>query len=138
MYAFNYHRAKTVADALKLYKKAKDPKFLAGGHTLIPTLKQRLARPSDLIDLNGIATLKGIKTSKSAVVVGALTRHVEVSSSATVKKAIPALAALAEEIGDPQVRHRGTIGGSIANSDPAADYPDNRRCIPGFDPREQA
>ena len=123
MYAFNYHRAKTVADALKLYKKAEDPKFLAGGHTLIPTLKQRLARPSDLIDISGIATLKGIKVSKTAVTIGALTPHVEVATSSAVKKAIPALAGLAEEIGDPQVRHRGTMGGSVANSDPAADYP---------------
>ena len=91
MYAFNYHRAKSVAEALKLYKKAKDAKFLAGGHTLIPTLKQRLASPSDLIDLNGIAALKGIKATKAAVVVGALTPHAEVATSVAVKKAIPVL-----------------------------------------------
>jgi aerobic carbon-monoxide dehydrogenase medium subunit len=91
--------------------------------TLIPTLKQRLARPSDLIDLGRIAELKGIKREGNAVVIGAMTRHVEVATSDVVKSAIPALAHLAEGIGDPQVRNRGTIGGSIANNDPAADYP---------------
>ncbi len=91
--------------------------------TLIPTLKQRLARPSDLIDLGGIAELRGIKRESNAVVVGAMTRHVEVATSDAVKGAIPALAQLAGMIGDPAVRNRGTIGGSIANNDPAADYP---------------
>jgi len=102
---------------------AAEGKFLAGGMTLIPTLKQRLAKPSDVVDLAKIGDLKGIKKDGSSIVVGAMTRHVEVATSDVVKGAIPALAALAEGIGDPQVRHRGTIGGSIANNDPAADYP---------------
>jgi carbon-monoxide dehydrogenase medium subunit len=91
--------------------------------TLIPTLKQRLASPSDLIDLGGISELSGISEKGGAIVIGATTTHAEVAASKTVKSKIPALAALAEGIGDPQVRHRGTIGGSIANNDPAADYP---------------
>ena len=96
---------------------------LAGGQTLIPTLKQRLANPSDVIDLGGIAGLGGVRREGDAIVVGAMTRHAEVASSAEVRNAIPALAALADGIGDPQVRNAGTIGGSIANADPAADYP---------------
>ena len=91
--------------------------------TLVPTLKQRLANPSDLIDLAAIAELKGIKVDGTGVTIGAMTTHGEVAHSAEVKKAIPALAVLAEGIGDPQVRNRGTIGGSISNNDPAADYP---------------
>lgn len=123
MYDFNYHRPKSLADAAKLLGSAEDPKLVAGGMTLIPTLKQRLARPSDLIDLAGVGDLKGIKREGNAIVIGAMTRHAEVAASAEVKKAIPALAVLADGIGDPQVRNRGTIGGSLANSDPAADYP---------------
>jgi len=121
MYNFNYHKPQSLADAAKLGA-AEEAKFLAGGMTLIPTLKQRLAKPSDLVDLAKIAELKGIKRDGNAVVIGAMTRHVEVATSDVVK-AIPALAHLAEGIGDPQVRNRGTIGGSIANNDPAADYP---------------
>jgi carbon-monoxide dehydrogenase medium subunit len=122
MYNFNYHKPTSLADAAKLGA-AEEAKFLAGGMTLIPTLKQRLAKPSDLVDLAKIAELKGIKRDGNAVVIGAMTRHVEVATSDVVKGAIPALAHLAEGIGDPQVRNRGTIGGSIANNDPAADYP---------------
>ncbi|MCW5749929.1 MAG: xanthine dehydrogenase family protein subunit M [Alphaproteobacteria bacterium] len=123
MYAFNYHRPGSLAEATKLIAANTEAKLLAGGQTLIPTLKQRLAQPGDVIDLGGIAELKGIKVEGGSVVIGAMTRHGEVASSAEVKKAIPALAALAGGIGDPQVRNLGTIGGSIANSDPAADYP---------------
>jgi aerobic carbon-monoxide dehydrogenase medium subunit len=123
MYNFEYQRAQSVADAAKALSAKEEAKLLAGGMTLIPTLKQRLARPSDLIDLGRIAELKGIKREGNAVVIGAMTRHVEVATSDVVKSAIPALAHLAEGIGDPQVRNRGTIGGSIANNDPAADYP---------------
>ncbi len=123
MYAFTYHRPKTVAEAVSLLKGAADGKFLAGGHTLLPTLKQRLASPSDLIDLGAIAELGGIREEGDRLVIGATTTHAEVAGSDVVKAAIPALAHLAEEIGDPQVRNRGTIGGSIANNDPAADYP---------------
>jgi aerobic carbon-monoxide dehydrogenase medium subunit len=123
MYNFEYQRAQNVADAAKALSGKEEAKLLAGGMTLIPTLKQRLAKPSDLIDLGRIAELKGIKREGNAVVIGAMTRHVEVATSDVVKSAIPALAHLAEGIGDPQVRNRGTIGGSIANNDPAADYP---------------
>jgi carbon-monoxide dehydrogenase medium subunit len=96
---------------------------MSGGMTLIPTLKQRLAKPSDVVDLNGIKDLAGIKVDGSGVTVGGMTRHFDVASSADVKKAIPALAYLAGHIGDPAVRNRGTMGGSVANNDPAADYP---------------
>lgn len=123
MYAFNYHRPASLADAAKLLGSATDGKFLAGGQTLLPTLKQRLASPSDLVDLNGIAELNGITVSGGSVTIGATTRHAAVAASAEVKKAIPALAALAGGIGDPQVRNMGTMGGSLANNDPAADYP---------------
>jgi carbon-monoxide dehydrogenase medium subunit len=123
MYDFAYHKPKSVADAVALLKKSGEGKAVAGGMTLIPTLKQRLARPSDVVDLNGVAELRGIKADGNGVTIGAMTRHAEVASSADVKKTIPALAGLAEHIGDNQVRNRGTIGGSVANSDPAADYP---------------
>jgi len=123
MYNFEYQRPQSVADAAKAVAGKDDAKLLAGGMTLIPTLKQRLAKPTDLVDLGRIAELKGIKRDGNAVVIGAMTRHVDVATSDVVKTAIPALAHLAEGIGDPQVRNRGTIGGSIANNDPAADYP---------------
>jgi aerobic carbon-monoxide dehydrogenase medium subunit len=123
MYDFNYHKPKSVDDAAKLIASHGEAKLVAGGMTLIPTLKQRLASPSDLIDLGAIASLQGIKREGNALVIGAMTKHADVASSAEVKKAIPALADLADGIGDPQVRNRGTIGGSVANADPAADYP---------------
>jgi carbon-monoxide dehydrogenase medium subunit len=123
MYNFEYHRPQSVADAAKQLGSAEEAKLVAGGMTLIPTLKQRLARPSDLVDLGRIAELKGIKREGDALVIGAMTRHADVASSDVVKGAIPALAHLADGIGDPAVRNRGTIGGSIANNDPAADYP---------------
>src|SRR5690349_5894684 len=123
MYNFNYQRPQSVADAAKAIAGKDEAKLLAGGMTLIPTLKQRLAKPSDLVDLGRIAELKGIKRDGNAIVIGAMTRHADVASSDVVKSAIPALAQLAGGIGDPQVRNRGTIGGSLANNDPAADYP---------------
>ncbi len=123
MYDFQYHKAKTVAEAAGLVAKAAEGKLVAGGMTLIPTLKLRLAKPSDLVDLGGISELKGIKQDGNAVVIGSMTRHIEVAESAEVKQAIPALAQLAAHIGDPAVRNRGTLGGSISNNDPAADYP---------------
>lgn len=123
MYNFDYHRPKSVADAVAALKKASDGKLVAGGQTLIPTLKMRLAQPSDLIDLSGVAELRGIKVEGKTATIGAMTKHAEVASSADVQRAIPALASLASEIGDPQVRNLGTLGGSIANNDPAADYP---------------
>ncbi len=123
MYEFEYHKPSSVADAAAACKGASDGTFMAGGQTLIPTLKQRLASPSDVIDLGGISELSGIRQDGNDLVIGAMTTHAEVASSATVQQAIPALAALAEGIGDPQVRNCGTIGGSVANNDPAADYP---------------
>lgn len=123
MYEFEYRKPASVADAVSALKAADDGKLVAGGMTLIPTLKQRLASPSDLVDLGGIGELKGITASGDTVTIGAMTTHAAVAASADVKKAIPALAELAGNIGDPQVRHRGTIGGSVANNDPAADYP---------------
>jgi aerobic carbon-monoxide dehydrogenase medium subunit len=123
MYQFNYHRPSSVRQAVSLLAKNEDAKFLAGGHTLLPTMKQRLAAPSDLIDLGAIDALKGIELKGRTLHIGATTSHAEVASSDTVREAIPALAVLAGQIGDPHVRHRGTIGGSIANNDPNADYP---------------
>jgi aerobic carbon-monoxide dehydrogenase medium subunit len=123
MYNFDYQQPQSVADAAKAIAGKDEAKLLAGGMTLIPTLKQRLAKPSDLVDLGRIAELKGIKRDGNAIVIGAMTRHADVASSDVVKSAIPALAQLAGGIGDPQVRNRGTIGGSLANNDPAADYP---------------
>ncbi len=122
MYDFAYHRPSSVADAVKLLADP-DAKAISGGHTLLPALKHRLNKPSALVDLSGIAELKGIKRVGNAIVIGALTRHVEVATSAEVAAAIPALAYLAGHIGDVQVRNRGTIGGSVSNNDPAADYP---------------
>jgi carbon-monoxide dehydrogenase medium subunit len=122
MYAFEYQRAKTVAEAVAALAKS-GGKPLAGGQSLVGAMKLRLANPGTLVDLSGIAELKGIKKEGDAVVIGALTTHAEVAASSVVKQAIPALAALAAGIGDRQVRNRGTLGGSLANNDPAADYP---------------
>lgn len=123
MYETNYHRAKTASEAVKLIKAADDGKFIAGGHTLLPTMKARLAAPSDLVDLRHIGDLSGIKVSGKNVSIGAGTTHAEVASNAKLAKVCPAVCALAGNIGDPHVRHLGTIGGSLANNDPAADYP---------------
>jgi carbon-monoxide dehydrogenase medium subunit len=123
MYDFAYHRPKSVADAIALLKGNEEARPMSGGMTLIPTLKQRLARPSDVVDLGGLKELAGIKVEGDALVIGGMTKHGDVATSADVKKVIPALADLAGHIGDPQVRNRGTMGGSVANNDPAADYP---------------
>jgi len=123
MHAFEYHRPSSSKDAIALAGKKDEGKYLAGGQSLVQAMKLRLASPTDLIDLGTIKDLAGIKVSGSAVEIGAMTRHAEVAGSKDVQKAIPALAALAGIIGDRQVRHMGTIGGSLANNDPAADYP---------------
>ena len=123
MYDFNYRKVASVNDAVTALKSAGEGKILAGGMTLLPTLKFRLSRPSDLIDLVGVSDLKGIKIEAGKLVVGAMTTHATVSKSKDVNAKIPALALLAGHIGDAQVRNRGTIGGSISNNDPAADYP---------------
>ncbi|MFO1055372.1 MAG: xanthine dehydrogenase family protein subunit M [Dongiaceae bacterium] len=123
MHDFAYHRPTSLADALSAIRAGGDAKLVAGGMTLIPTMKQRLASPSDLVDLGGVAELKGIRSEGGGLVVGAMTTHAAVAGSSLVQQTIPALAKLAGLIGDPQVRNRGTIGGSVANNDPAADYP---------------
>jgi carbon-monoxide dehydrogenase medium subunit len=123
MRAFEYHRPANLKDALALGEKKSEGKYLAGGQSLVQAMKLRLAAPSDLVDLNAISDLKALKAEGGGVTIGAMTRHAEVAASSAVQKAIPALAALAGMIGDRQVRHMGTIGGSLANNDPAADYP---------------
>jgi carbon-monoxide dehydrogenase medium subunit len=123
MYDFNFHRPTSIDEVKQILAANADAKLLAGGMTLLPTMKLRLAQPSDLVDLSGIDGLDAIRDSGSAIEVGAMARHADVASSDTVRAAIPALADLAGGVGDAQVRNRGTLGGSIANSDPAADYP---------------
>jgi len=123
MYEFDYSRAASLDDAASRLGSDEDARLVAGGMTLLPTLKLRLAKPTQLIDLAGLPELKGIREEGDAIVVGAMTRHGDVHRSDVVKRAIPALAEMAGMIGDPAVRNRGTIGGSIANNDPAADYP---------------
>ncbi|WP_298958845.1 xanthine dehydrogenase family protein subunit M [uncultured Methylobacterium sp.] len=121
MYAFDYHRPTSVKEAVGLLTDG--AKIVAGGHTLLPTMKQRLAAPESLIDLGRIPDLVGIERTPRSLTIAAMTTHGAVAEAAEVKEAIPALAELAALIGDPAVRHRGTIGGSVANNDPAADYP---------------
>ncbi len=123
MYSFDYVRPTSVAEAAQALAGGGDATLIAGGHTLIPTLKQRLASPKKVVDISGIDELKGIRRDGNNLVIGAATTHAEVAASQEVRSAIPALAKLAAGIGDAQVRHRGTIGGSVANNDPAADYP---------------
>jgi carbon-monoxide dehydrogenase medium subunit len=122
MYAFEFHRPKSVSDAAALLAKSKG-KLIAGGQSLVGALKLRLASPGNVIDLGGIAELRGIKRDGGAITIGASTRHAEVAASPDVRSGIAALAELAGGIGDRQVRNMGTLGGSLANNDPAADYP---------------
>src|SRR6266849_1415606 len=123
MYNFTYHRASGLRQATNMLGKFDDAKLLAGGQTLLPTMKQRLASPTDIIDLNKIEGISAIELKGRNLVIGAMTRHADVASSPVVQQAIPALAALAHMIGDPAVRHRGTIGGSIANNATTPNYP---------------
>jgi aerobic carbon-monoxide dehydrogenase medium subunit len=123
MYQTTYHRPSSVDEAAALFAKGSESKYLAGGHTLIPVMKQRLASPSDVIDLSKIKELVGIELSGDALTIKAATTYFDILQSADAKKAIPALVHLVSVLGDPQVRYRGTIGGSIANNDPAADFP---------------
>src|SRR5436305_3295254 len=124
MYNFEFHRPTGLRQASNMLGKLEEAKILAGGQTLIPTMKLRLASPDNLIDLNAIAgELSGIEVRGRSIVIGAMTRHADVANSADVKANIPALAYLAGLIGDPAVRHRGTLGGSLANNDPNSDYP---------------
>ncbi|MEO0918255.1 MAG: FAD binding domain-containing protein, partial [Pseudomonadota bacterium] len=123
MHNTTYHKASSAAEAASLLSGADDGALLAGGQTLIPTMKQRLAAPSDLVDISGVAEMQGISVAESTVTIGAMTTHAEVASSAELRSVCPGLADLAGHIGDPAVRHKGTLGGSVANNDPAADYP---------------
>jgi len=118
-----YHRASSVEEAASLFAKGAEAKFLAGGHTLLPVMKQRLAAPSDLIDIGRIKDLVGIEASGDTLTIKAATTYYDIMTSATVKATIPAIAHLTSVLGDPAVRYRGTIGGSLANNDPAADFP---------------
>ena len=123
MYDFKFQRPESLAAALEAFSQAEDAQFMAGGQTMIPVMKQRLAMPSDVIDLGGIGELSGISVADGVVTVGAMMSHALVAANGDVQKAIPALASLVGGIGDAHVRNRGTLGGSIANNDPAADYP---------------
>jgi carbon-monoxide dehydrogenase medium subunit len=123
MYQTTYHRPSTVEEAAAPFAKGSDSKYLAGGHTLIPVMKLRLAAPTDVIDLGKIKELVGIELSADALTIKAATTYFDILRSADANKAIPALVHLTSVLGDPQVRYRGTIGGSVANNDPAADFP---------------
>jgi len=123
MYPTTYRRPKTLAEAKRLFAASENASFLSGGHTLLPAMKLRLASPSDLIDLGALPELRGIALEGRALIIGAATIHADVAASPLVRQHIPALAGLAGSIGDRHVRHRGTIGGSVSNNDPAADYP---------------
>jgi carbon-monoxide dehydrogenase medium subunit len=122
MYEFKYVKPNSVRQAVNMLAKDPEAKILAGGHSILPVIKLRLAKPSQLLDIGKIEGLSGIELKGRSIVIGATTRHVEVANSQVVKDALPVLAALAGEIGDPAVRHRGTLGGSLANNDPNADY----------------
>ena len=123
MYNFTFHRPATVRQAAGLLSRNPEAKLLAGGHSLIPVMKQRLASPSALIDLSQVEGMTGVEQKGRSIVIGAMTRHADVANSTVLQQALPGLAAVPGSIGDPQVRNRGTIGGSIANNDPNADYP---------------
>ena len=123
MHKISYFRAKSTAHAIKRLKKTGNASLLAGGQTLLPAMKQRLASPGEVIDIGGLAELSFLKAHTNHLVIGATTTHAKVAVSAEAKNFCPALADLANNIGDPAVRNLGTIGGSIANNDPAADYP---------------
>ena len=123
MYNFTFHRPTTVRQAAGLLARNPDGKLLAGGHSLLPVMKQRLAQPSAIVDLSLVEGMAGIELKGRSVVIGAMTRHADVANSPILKEIMPGLASVPGSIGDPQVRNRGTIGGSIANNDPNADYP---------------
>ena len=120
---FDYHRASSVAQALDLLAQKGDAKLLAGGHSLLPMMKLRLAQPANLIDIGGIAELRGIERTGGSVRIGALTTHAEIAASDALKRACPIVAEAAAKIGDPQVRNRGTIGGNLSHADPGSDLP---------------
>ncbi len=120
---FEYHRPKNVAEAVKLLREVKGARVLAGGHSLLPAMKLRLASPAALVDISRIPELSGIRSTKEGLEIGALTTHAAIATSQVVRNLCPVLAETAGQIGDQQVRNRGTIGGSVAHADPGADYP---------------
>jgi len=123
MYDFEFHRPTSIEEARQILADNEDAKLIAGGMTMLPTMKMRLASPTDLVDLSNISALYGLRDGGEFLEIGAMVTHAEIAASDAVRKEIPALAHLAGLIGDAQVRNRGTIGGSLANSDPSADYP---------------
>lgn len=123
MYNFNFHSPNTIDEAINIYDSSKEPKFIAGGMTLLASMKQRLIAPSDLIDIRNIKNLSEITFDENIIKIGSLCSHAEIASNDIVKNKIKKLATLARDVGDPAVRKMGTIGGSLANSDPAADWP---------------
>jgi carbon-monoxide dehydrogenase medium subunit len=131
VYAFSYHRPSSIEEAASLIASHEDAKLLAGGQTLLPTMKQRLASPGHIVDLGRIAGLRGIMIENDCLTVGAMTRHADLVGDRGVAQAFPGLAKMAGMIGDPAVRHRGTVGGSVANFDPAADYPASLLAVNG-------
>ena len=129
MYNFTFHRPTTVRQAAGLLARNPEAKLLAGGHSLIPVMKQRLAQPSALIDLSLVEGMAGVEQKGRSVVIGAMTRHADAANSTVLQQALPGLAAVPDSIGDPQVRNRGTIGGSIACG------PTGSTCAPACRPR---
>ena len=123
MYKFKYHKPTSLEESINLFKEKEFPKYLSGGMTLIPSMKQLLSSPTDLIDIQDIKELRGIYESENKIIIGALTTHNEVANSSIIKENIRGLSYLASKIADNAVRNSGTIGGSICNADPAADYP---------------
>lgn len=123
MESFEYHRPASLSEAVSILQQGKGARFLAGGQSLLPAMKHDLATPRRLVSLRDVADLKGIRVEDGRVRIGAMTTHAEMAGSLDVRGALPALAAMAGQIGDPQVRNRGTLGGSVAHADPAADYP---------------
>jgi aerobic carbon-monoxide dehydrogenase medium subunit len=121
--SFEYHRPKSLAEAADLLRAHKGARLLAGGHSLIPAMKLRVSTPPALVDIGRLAELRGVKAEGSGLAIGALTTHAEIASSPDVRRLCPVLAETAAQIGDPAVRNRGTIGGSLAHADPAADFP---------------
>jgi aerobic carbon-monoxide dehydrogenase medium subunit len=123
MYNFTFHRPTTVRQAAGLLARNPEAKLLAGGHSLLPVMKLRLANPSALIDLSLVEGMSGVEQKGRSVVIGAMTRHADAANSPVLQQVLPGLASVPASVGDPQVRNRGTIGGSVANNDPNADYP---------------
>ncbi len=131
MYKFNYHSPASISESLEIFRNSEDPKYLAGGMTLLAAMKQKMSSPTDLIDLSNISGLKKIETISNKIFIGSMNTHNEIAKSEDIKNKLPGFAYLAKNIADNAVRNRGTIGGSICNADPAADYPAALLCLSG-------